>query len=120
MFDLASYIDRRVPELSYEAFKVRQVPQTRIVGSNFPIARRVAVLPPTLNRTSASIPTKPTHVVIMPATVRQNASDMAPAVVQLAPGTQVRLVQTSEGWVLIAREGKSLGYVEAKVLATMQ
>jgi hypothetical protein len=24
--ELASYVDRRVPELSYEAFKIRQVP----------------------------------------------------------------------------------------------
>jgi hypothetical protein len=32
--ELASYVDRRVPELSYEAFKIRQVPQMKIVGSN--------------------------------------------------------------------------------------
>ena len=118
VFDLASYVDRRVPEISYDAFKMRQVPQTRIVGSNFPIAHRVAML--SVTGPGALIPIRPTHVVIALTVVRQTASETAPVVVQLTPGTQVRLVQTTEGWVLIARDGKALGYVDAKALATMQ
>jgi hypothetical protein len=42
--ELASYVDRRVPDLSFEAFKQRQVPQMKIVGSNFPLAAKTAVL----------------------------------------------------------------------------
>jgi uncharacterized caspase-like protein len=118
VFDLATYVDRSVPELSYNAFKFRQVPQVRIVGSNFPLAHQVAMLPAT--GPSVSIPTTPTHVVITSVTVRQTASDTAPTVLQLTPGTQVRLIETSSGWVLIARDGKQLGYVEEKVLLRMQ
>ena len=33
--ELASFVDQKVPELSYEAFRQRQVPQMKIVGSNF-------------------------------------------------------------------------------------
>ncbi len=120
VFDLATYIDRRVPEISYDAFKIRQVPQTRIVGSNFPIVHQVAMSVPTPNAPVAIIPAKPTHVVIAPATVHQTASETAAKVIELPPGTQVRLIQTSEGWVFIARDGKPLGYVDAKTLATIQ
>jgi uncharacterized caspase-like protein len=118
VFDLATYVDHSVPELSYNAFKFRQVPQVRIVGSNFPLAHQVAMLPATGPR--VSIPTTPTHVVITSVTVRQTASDTAPSTIQLAPGTQVRLIQTSAGWVLIARDGKQLGYVQENMLARMQ
>ena len=33
--ELASFVDQKVPELSHEAFRQRQVPQMKIVGSNF-------------------------------------------------------------------------------------
>jgi WD40 repeat protein len=118
--ELASYVDRRVPELSYEAFKIRQVPQMKIVGSNFPIAHRVTILPSAPSDQSAPIPTIPTHVVIASATVREAASSGAPSVLNLTPGTQVRLVETDGGWVLIARDGKKIGYVEANVLLGLQ
>jgi hypothetical protein len=39
--------------------------------------------------------------------------------VQLSPGQQVVLVETANGWVLIARDGKKLGYVEEKALARL-
>jgi hypothetical protein len=118
LFDLAAYVDREVPEISYNAFNFRQVPQTRIVGSNFPISHRVALAGP--DQGDLAISKIPTHVVIAPTTVRQAASETAPAVVQLAPGTQVRLVATSDGWTLVARDGAAVGYVEEKQLAKMQ
>jgi hypothetical protein len=95
-------------------------PRPRIVGSNFPITHRVALLPAIIVGPSTIIPRTPTHVVIAPSTVRQTASEAAAAVIQLTPGTQVRLIQITEGWVLIARDGKQLGYVDAKALATIQ
>src|SRR5262249_13440529 len=105
--------------LSFEAFKMRQVPQMSIVGSNFPLIGRTAVL----NGAAAStpvIPVKPTHVVTAPAAVRQAASDQAPVVRQLKEGVQVRVIETSAGWVLIARDGHKLGYVEASALLELQ
>ena len=42
--ELASWIDQRVPDLSYQAFGQRQVPQMKIVGSNFPVMHQTRVL----------------------------------------------------------------------------
>jgi len=58
--------------------------------------------------------------VILPAQVRQSANDSAPSVLNLAPGSQVYLVETASGFALIARDGKKLGYVPEKALARMQ
>src|SRR6202048_4676277 len=75
--ELADYIDQKVPDLSFEAFRLRQIPQRTIVGNNFALtnkmvvltaanAERVSISAPangTLS-TDTAIPTKPTHVVI--------------------------------------------------------
>ena len=42
--ELAGFIDTRVPEISFQAFHQRQVPQMRIVGSNFPVTGKTAAL----------------------------------------------------------------------------
>jgi WD40 repeat protein len=118
--ELASYVDRSVPELSYAAWKIRQVPQMRIIGSNFPIVRKISVLTEEGAQTELSIPVKPTHVVIATAAVHSTASESTPTVVELSAGTQVRLVEASGEWVLVAREGKRLGYVQANALLGLQ
>jgi hypothetical protein len=61
-----------------------------------------------------------THVVIEKATVRQTADGLGELSTELPAGTQVRIVETAEGWALVARDGKRLGYIEAKKLATLQ
>jgi hypothetical protein len=38
----------------------------------------------------------------------------------LEPGSLVRVIETSDGWDLVARNGKPIGYVEAKSLAKTQ
>jgi hypothetical protein len=121
--ELADYIDRKVPDYSYEAFKLRQIPQRSIVGNNFALANKVDVLPAVSVSSSGaapSIPAKPTHVVVAPVDVKASAADTAVTVTHLTPGTQVRLIQTSGGWVLIARDGQKLGYVQATAIAGLQ
>ena len=115
---LAHYVDQAVPEISQRAFDWRQVPQMSVVGSDFPLAARVSVLED--GASAAVIPLKPTHVVIAPADVFAQAGGSGPVVTRLTPGTQVRLVETKDGWTLIAREGKAIGYVEPKALAGLQ
>jgi hypothetical protein len=117
--ELVDYVEEQVPDLSYAAFGLRQVPTKNLQGNNFPLTSKVAVLP-TTSASPASIPTKPTHVVVTPATVRQTADGKAAAVIELAPSTQVRLVETAGGWVLIARDGKRLGYIEGRTLLALQ
>ncbi len=40
--ELASYLKDRVPELSFKAFAVRQTPEVKISGGDFPLVNRVA------------------------------------------------------------------------------
>ncbi len=120
VLELANFVDRQVPILTYDAWKMRQVPQMKIVGSNFPLVSKTALLPATNDPGIASIPTMPTHVVIEKAPVRQTADGLGQPSNELPAGTQVRLVEISNGWVLVARDGKRLGYIEAKALATLQ
>ncbi|MGH6826257.1 caspase family protein [Methyloceanibacter sp.] len=117
--ELASFVDQKVPELSYEAFKQRQVPQMKIVGSNFTLSNKVLVAAKDQAPIDA-VQSKPTHVVIVPADVFATAGGEGSAVSKLAPGSLVALVRTEQGWVLVAKDGKSLGYVANTSLAPIQ
>ena len=121
--ELADYIDQMVPDYSYEAFKLRQVPQRSIVGNNFPIVSRVSLLAEAVNAAAvpaAASPAKPTHVVIAPADVHQSAASTGAVITQLPAGTQVAIVRREGGWIIVARDGKQLGYVEEKALLALQ
>jgi WD40 repeat protein len=120
--ELADYVDQKVPDYSYEAFKLRQIPQRSIVGNNFAVTNKTEVMAAAPDGAAGemSIPTKPTHVVIAPVDVKISASDAAVTVTHLAPGVQVRLLETANGWVLIARDGQKLGYVADKSLLGLQ
>jgi WD40 repeat protein len=119
VLELADFIDRTVPQLTYDAWKMRQVPQMKIVGSNFPLVSTTAILS-RVGTDATNVPTMPTHVIIAPASVRQTANSDGPIVTTLTSGSQVRLINAEGGWVLIGREGKKLGYVEAKNLVVLQ
>jgi uncharacterized caspase-like protein len=121
--ELADYIDQKVPDYSFEAFKLRQIPQRSIVGNNFALTNKAEVLPATpvaATGGAATIPTGPTHVIVAPVDVKTTASDTGVTVTHLPPGTQVRLIETANGWVLIARDGQKLGYVESNAIAGLQ
>jgi hypothetical protein len=125
--EIADYLEEKLPDLTYRAFKLRQVPHRKMVGNNFALAGRAVILPPAgppgpavRPEAKAALPGRPTHVVTAPTRVRAEASGTAAVVVELAPGTQVSLVMTSGGWALVARDGKRLGYVEEGALARLQ
>jgi hypothetical protein len=117
--ELASYVDRSVPKVSFAAFKVHQIPQMKIVGSNFPVINQTVVLPSASEAAAPFIPSKPTHVVTTAAEVFANAAKDAP-VHELTPGMAVTLVQTQSDWTLVARNGKALGYIASKDLIPIQ
>ncbi|MCK1386995.1 hypothetical protein, partial [Bradyrhizobium sp. 21] len=118
--ELAQYVDRRRPSLTFDAFKLRQVPQMSIVGSDFLLASRVALLPAGHEAPAASITAKPTHVVVVPADVCQQLGAKRAKNEQLAPGTLVSAVKTEQGWMLVARDGKRVGYVAQDTLLRVQ
>jgi WD40 repeat protein len=119
--ELADYIDQKVPDYSFEAFKLRQVPQRSIVGNNFSLTNKTEVLAETPPSPKTDlIPTKPTHVVIMPVDVRSAANETASTVNHLTSGMQVRLIEATNGWVLIARDGQKIGYVRGSAIVGLQ
>ncbi len=124
--ELAAFIDQQVPDLSFQAFKMRQIPQMKIVGSSFPIVSKTAVLQAVSaqadSNPSSTIPSKPTHVVVSqsPIDVFIAAARGGVVVQKLQPGTLVTLVETANGWQLIAKDGQKLGFVEEKALARLQ
>ena len=121
--ELADYVDAKVPDLSFEAFKLRQIPQRNIVGNNFALASATSVMLPASNAAPTALPTKPTHVVASPAPIEvfESAVRNGNPVQQLAPGTLVTIVETANGWQLVARDGQKLGYIEDKgTLARLQ
>jgi hypothetical protein len=118
--ELVTYVTNEVPSLTDSAWGIRQFPQFNVVGSIYPLVARTKILQATTDNPSPAIPTAPTHVVIAATTVRQAASATSNAVSELSPGVQVRLMETSGGWVLVAREGRRLGYVDSKAIAGLQ
>src|SRR5690606_29864634 len=111
--DLASYIDARVPELSFDVFNERQVPQMSVVGSNFPLVRQTSVLTGA-EEGEVLVPGPATHGVMAAASVHGEAGGGGAILAGLPPGARVRLIEeTASGWTLVARDGRRLGYVEA-------
>lgn len=52
--ELADYIDQKVPDFSFEAFKLRQIPQRSIVGNNFALTNKTTTLTVTSDPTPVS------------------------------------------------------------------
>jgi len=113
--ELAAFVDAQVPEISEREFNYRQVPQMKLIGSNFPLVRRVAVLDsgpaatPTISR-------KPTHVTIRAVEVFEEPANGKVAQ-RLDAGTLVTLVRPEKEWALIAKDGIALGYIAESGLA---
>lgn len=112
--ELAGYVDAAVPEITQKAFGQRQLPQMSIQGSDFALAKKIdelvadtGIAPP-----STDVPTKPTHVALELLKVFKDAGNAGEMVLELKPGTTFAIVKTENGWSLIARDGKAIGYVE--------
>jgi WD40 repeat protein len=118
--ELASYVFAKVPALTDAAWGIKQSPQFNVVGSIYPLVAKTSLLPAAVASPAAAIPAVSTHVVIAASTVRQSASATSGAIIDLKPGTQVRLMEISGAWILVARDGKKLGYIDAKSVAGLQ
>ncbi|MBZ0148457.1 MAG: caspase family protein [Pseudorhodoplanes sp.] len=116
--ELAGYVDAQVPEISQKAFNFRQVPQMKIIGSNFPLAKTTTVLSTSSSSGAPAIPRKATHVVIQTTEVFTAPQGKA-SVQKLEPGTLVTLIRTEQGWMLVAKDGNMIGYVAQNRLAAM-
>ncbi len=116
---LAAYVYDQVPKISQRVFGERQQPHNTI-ADDFPLGERVAAANTTPSAIGqVDIPKTPTHVLIRTERVREQPSGTE-GERTLAVGTLVRVVQPSQGWALVAREGEKLGYVSEDALAPIQ
>jgi hypothetical protein len=104
-----------VPPISQKAFNYRQVPQMKLIGSNFLLMWPTSVRPAT-DDDSLGVPRKPTHVAIKPVEVFANPEAQASGQ-KLEAGTLIKAVRTEQGWVLVAKDGRIVGCVVATALA---
>ena len=115
---LAAYVYDQVPKISQRVFGERQQPHNTI-ADDFPLGERVAaVAKPELE--PAIISKTPTHVLIRTERVREKAESDALGERSLATGTQVRVIELRNGWAIVAREGKKLGFVPEEALLRLQ
>ncbi len=125
LFDLADYVQTRVPELSRELkvceAKGRdeycQKPKVPIGSANFPLVPRYRAILAKLGADAPQISRKPTHALLAAADLFESASGGGTAKRQLKRGEQVTLIKVEGGWAYIAKDGTPLGYVaEDKLL----
>ena len=108
--ELIQHVDGLVPAITEKRWGARQFPQMDAYGANFPLARQVPALAPAQDE-AVIVPIKPTHVSTERLAIFKEAGGTGAVVEQLPPFTTVTLVKSDAGWVLIARDGKVLGYV---------
>jgi WD40 repeat protein len=113
--ELIQHVDGLVPAITEKQWGARQFPQMDAYGANFPLVRQVPALAPAPDD-AVVVPVKPTHVNTELVQVFKEAGGSGGVVEQLPAFSTVALVKSDHGWVLIARDGKALGYVaEAKL-----
>jgi hypothetical protein len=88
----------------------RQIPQSQFQGTNFALAKQLASLEPAPGEPMI-ISSTPTHVNVELLQVFKEAGGHGAIITELPPFTTVTLVESKQGWALIAKDGKALGYV---------
>ncbi len=119
--ELAGYVDRYVPEVSFDTFGVRQVPQMNLAGSDFTIGKAEVVLPATSIEEKAPIAKPGTAMVaIARSPVLSKPSSDAVQTGEVVVGVQLTTVLQEGNWLLVKRGDKVLGYIQQKNLVPLQ
>jgi uncharacterized caspase-like protein len=114
--ELAAYVYSQVSELSQQVFKQRQVPEMKITA-NYPLTRQTRILQ---DEATPVAEAKPTYQVAQAAQLQVQPSPGATIVRSLSAKTPVTVLESRNGWSLIASGGKPIGYVATRDLAPMQ
>jgi WD40 repeat protein/uncharacterized caspase-like protein len=121
VLEMISYLDRTVPVLSNEAFKRRQIPQAKFSGSNFVFTRQSSLRPQDNAKSEALTgrPASSTHVVLSSSDARAEP-DGGETLARLQAGMTVSVLRSERGWVLVAKDGKQIGFIPQDAIAQMQ
>ncbi len=117
VMDVATHVDRKVPEFSQLLTGEPQYPHNKIEG-NFPIGVRSAGLTPL----STEIPVAPTHALRRDEILRETPAVNAPGTRTIEEGEQVRVVEWvgDGGWAKIAVAGQPMGYLPRDALLRLR
>lgn len=113
--ELAAYVYSQVSELSQQVFKQRQVPEMKITA-NYPLTRQTRILQDEVTPVAEA---KPTYQVAQAAQLQVQPSSGATVVRSLLAKTPVTVLESRNGWSLIASGGTPIGYVATRDLALM-
>jgi WD40 repeat protein/uncharacterized caspase-like protein len=113
--ELAAYVYSQVSEISQKVFKQRQVPEMKITA-NYPLTRQTRLLQDEVTPVAEA---KPTYQVAQAAQLQVQPSPGGTVVRSLSAKTPVTVLESRNGWSLIASEGKPMGYVATRDLAPM-
>lgn len=114
--ELASFLDVTVPEVSFAAFGLRQVPQMSIKGSDFALGSMVSVL----DSSAESFPATLSHVVEGGTDVLDAPGGAAVLVIESGVFYGVYKIEEKDGFARIAKDGTALGWVAASALTPLQ
>jgi WD40 repeat protein/uncharacterized caspase-like protein len=118
--EIERFLRNRIPELSRRYFGMKQTPQTRIVGADFPIGspiepmvRGESIAVADARGISPYIVLRGSRPVSAPG-AKQGSGD------QIARGTKVTVVKVDKNWSLIAYDGRTLGWVPSESLSPVR
>ena len=114
--ELASFLDVTVPEVSFAAFGLRQVPQMSIKGSDFALGSMVSVL----EASAESFPATLTHVVAGGTKILNGPPGAALQEIPAGVFYGVYRIEEKDGFARIAKDGIALGWVAAAALTPLQ
>lgn len=114
--ELAAYVYGQVSELSQKVFKQRQVPQMKLTG-NYPLAKPTRIL---MDEATPVAEAKPAYQVAQSAQLQVQPGAGATVVRSLSANTRLTVLESRNGWSLVASDGKALGYVATRDLAPAQ
>ncbi|WP_426035544.1 WG repeat-containing protein [Cypionkella sp. TWP1-2-1b2] len=114
--ELANFLDVKVPEVSFAAFGLRQVPQMSIKGSDFALGSKVSVL----DASAESFPATLTHVVAGGTKVLDAPGGTQVQVIAAGVFSGVYKIEEKDGFARIAKDGAALGWVAVGALTPLQ
>ena len=113
--ELAAYVYAQVTELSQKVFRQRQAPQMKITSS-YPLTKQTRVLQDEVTPVAEAKP----YQLSQTAQLQIQPGPGSTVVRSLSAKTAVTVLESKNGWSLIASEGKPLGYVATRDLAPAQ